>query len=175
MKNILKRYYSLDNETKEILPFLYMYDALLGILQEYEDVEIESLADEEILMQTAIKCWYSMDMDPLDIMNNLLSILECQDITIKDLADLEIDDLKEIFEYKEASNIIDVFEYNGYTCALLKNDDGFTLHFGNEEGYDKIVLDSLRQPLSEVIKDYIVDKCLYKGNINNAESNSQED
>ena len=114
MKNILTKYYNLDEETKELLPFLYMYDILLDISQDYENVKIENLADEEILMQTAIKCWYSMDMDPLDIINNLLSILNCQDITIKDFENLEIDELKEIFAYKEASDIIDGFEYKGY-------------------------------------------------------------
>lgn len=175
MKNVLKKYYSLDKETRELLPQLYMYDAFLDISKEHENVEIESLADEETLLQIGIKCWYSMEMDPLDIMENLLSILECPDMTIEDLEVLDIDALKEIFAYQEATNVIDVFEYNGYTCILLKNDDGFVVHFGNEEGYDRIDLDSLKYPISEVIKEYIVDKCLYKGNINNGESNSQED
>ena len=174
MKNVLKKYYSLDKETRELLPQLYMYDAFLDVSKEYANVEIESLADEETLLQIGMKCWYSMEMDPLDIMENLLSILECPDMTIEDLEVLDIDDLKELFTYQKATNVIDVFGYNGYTCALLKNDDGFTLHFGNEEGHDKINLDSLRQPLSEVIKEYIVNKCLYKGNINNDESYSQE-
>lgn len=174
MKNVLKKYYSLDNETRELLPQLYMYDAFLDVSKEHTNLEIESFADEETLLQIGMKCWYSMEMDPLNIMENLLSILECQDITIEDLEELDIDGLKEIFAYQKAINVIDVFGYDGYTCALLKNDDGFTLHFGNEEGHDKINLDSLRQPLSEVIKEYIVNKCLYKGNISNDESYSQE-
>lgn len=62
MKNIIKKYYQLDEETKELLPFLYMYNVLLDISQDHESVKIETLADEEILMQTAIKCWYSMDI-----------------------------------------------------------------------------------------------------------------
>lgn len=175
MKNILKKYYKLDEETKELLPFLYMYNVLLDISQDYENVKLENLADEEILMQTAIKCWYSMDMDPLDIMNNLFSILECQDITVEDLKDLEIDDLKEIFACKEKSNMINAFECEGYLCILYRNDEGFVLYINNGEEFDKLVFDSLKQPFKEVIKEYTIEKCLYKGNINNDESNTKKD
>lgn len=67
-----------------------MYNELLASIDDYENVEITSLADEELLMNTILKCWYSMSMDPMDIVNNLLSILNCQDISIKDLETLGI-------------------------------------------------------------------------------------
>lgn len=168
MKNILTKYYNLDEETKELLPFLYMYDILLDISQDYKNVKIENLADEEILMQTAIKCWYSMDMDPLDIINNLLSILNCQDITIKDFENLEIDELKEIFAYKEASDIIDVFEYKGYLCVLCKSNDKFLLIIDDGKETDTLVFDSLKEPLSLIIKSHIIEKSIYEGKIKDA-------
>lgn len=167
MKNILTKYYNLDDETKELLPFLYMYNVLLDISQEYENIKIESLADEEILMQTAIKCWYSMDMDPLDIMNTLLSILDCQDITIKDFENLEIDDLKEIFACKESSDIIDEFEYKGYYCVLCKNNDKFLLLLDDGKETDALVFNSMKKPLSPAINNHIIEKNIYEGNITN--------
>ena len=43
MKNILKKYYELDEESKEILAFLYMYQELLSTKDNYENVKIDRL------------------------------------------------------------------------------------------------------------------------------------
>ena len=46
MKNILKKYYELDEESKEILPFLYMYQELLATKDNYENIRIDDMYDE---------------------------------------------------------------------------------------------------------------------------------
>ncbi len=40
MKNILKKYYELDEETKEGLPFLYMYQKLISAIDDFPDIKI---------------------------------------------------------------------------------------------------------------------------------------
>lgn len=180
MKNLLTKYYNLDDETKEMLPFLYMYNELLASIDDYENVEITSLADEEILMNTIMKCWYSMNMDPLDIVHNLLSILDCQDVSIKDLETLEIDYLKELMGYEEIidteettettkttekSEIFDEFEYKGYYCVLCSCKDKFLLILNNGDNSDVLIFDSMKNALKPTIDRHIIDKYLYEGSI----------
>ena len=181
MKNLLTKYYNLDDETKEMLPFLYMYNELLASIDDYEDVEITSLADEEIIMNVIMKCWYSMNMDPLDIVHNLLSILDCQDISIKDLENQDIDSLKELMGYEEiieteetgettetteTSEIINDFKYKGYYCVLCSCRDKFLLILNNDDKSDVLIFDSMKNALSPIIDRHLIEKSLYEGSIN---------
>lgn len=59
MKNILKKYYELDEESKEILPFLYMYQELLSTKDDYENIKIViiGILTTIIMMATNTLCF----------------------------------------------------------------------------------------------------------------------
>lgn len=167
MKNILKKYYELDEESKEILPFLYMYQELLSTKDNYENVKIDNMYDEEILMQTIIKCWYSTNLDAISIVDKLLSILDCQDISINDLKDLDVDELQELMcddEDTEESDIISEFIYKGFYCVFCKNNEQYFLILDkgdNSSDTDVIVFNKLEDIFYPIINKHLLDKFLY--------------
>lgn len=164
MKNILKKYYELDDESKEILPFLYMYQELLSSKDDYDNIKIETMNDEDILMQTIIKCWYSTNLDAVNIVERLLSILNSQTITIKDLESMEIDELQEIMSDKndsEESSILTEFECGVYYCVLIKKHDQYLLVLNNDDDSDVITFNNLGDVFKPFINKYLLDKFLY--------------
>ena len=166
MKNILKKYYELDEESKEILAFLYMYQELLSTKDNYENVKIDSMYDEEILMQTIIKCWYSTNLDATNIVDKLLSILECQDISINDLKDLSIDELQELMcdnNNSNKSNIISEFIYKGFYCVFCKNNEQYILIIdkgNNSSDTDVIIFNKFEDVFYPIINKHLLDKYL---------------
>lgn len=164
MQNILKKYYELDEESKEILPFLYMYQELLSTKDDYENIKIDNMYDEEILMQTIMKCWYSTNLDATNIVDKLLSILNCQDITISDLKDLSIDELQELMcdeESTEESDIISEFTYRGFYCIFCKSDEKYLLILNKNEKTEVIVFNQFEDIFSAVVTNHVLDKYLY--------------
>lgn len=168
MQNILKKYYELDEESKEILPFLYMYQELLSTKDDYENIKIDNMYDEEILMQTIIKCWYYTNLDATNIVDKLLSILNCQDITISDLKDLNIDELQELVcdetlnetQAKE-SDIISEFICKGFYCIFCKSNEKYLLILTKDEKTEVIVFNQFEDIFSAVITNHILEKFLY--------------
>lgn len=168
MKNILKKYYELDEESKEILPFLYMYQELLATKDNYENIRIDDMYDEEVLMQTIIKCWYFTNLDATNIVDKLLSILNCQDITISDLEDLSIDELQELMcdeipteTQEKESNIISEFICKGFYCIFCKSNEKYLLILTKDEKTEVIFFNQFEDIFSAVITNHILDKFLY--------------
>lgn len=161
MKSILKKYYELDDESKEILPFLYMYEAYLSIKDDYENIEIESLADEELLMQIIIKCWYSTNLDPSNIIETIFEILNCRDITLKDLDELSIEELLELISTDNTNNdskILSEFNYKSYYCVFCKNNEKYLLIITKDEDSEVIQFDKIEDVCIPAIRKYLQDK-----------------
>lgn len=164
MRNLLEKYYKLDDESKEMLPFLYMYEAYLSIKDDYENVKIESLADEELLMQIIIKCWYSTNLDISNIVEKIFEILNCQDITLKDLENLDVDELLELLtdeSPKEESQILAEFTYRGFYCVFCKCDEQYLLIITKGEESDVIQFNNLENVFIPIINRHLHDKFYY--------------
>ena len=164
MKKLIKEYYELDDEVKNDLELLYTYQTLISLLEEY-DVKIKTIGEMEKLMHIIQKCIVVTDFSLDFIITNILEVLEAQDTTIKDLYELEIDDLLEILfpQDEEADNdencqdeeipndednkqeILAEFTFEDYYCIFCQNKDKFLLIItkGNYSGV--IVLDSINE------------------------------
>ncbi len=169
MKNLLKIYYELDEETKQMLPFLYMYNELLSSLEEHSKANIKSTRDKDILLQTIIKGWYSSNLEPTDITEKLLNNLEEQNITIDGLENIDITDLDKIIQNEETTEdeeltedgeIIDDFEYNGYYCIFCKVQDKFLLILNKDNHSDVLIFDSLTDAFYKTINEHLLNKML---------------
>lgn len=169
MKDLLKKYFELDEESREILPFLYMYDVLLTEKEEYENINIEGLADEELLMQIIVKCWFYTNLDPCEIVDKMFEILDCQDISIKDLEKLSIDELLELIidePTTKDSQILSEFAYRGFYCVFCKQNGQYMLIITKGEESDVIQFSKLEDVFIPAINKYIHDKFLYGKTIN---------
>lgn len=178
MKTLLKQYYKLDEETKEMLPFLYMYQELLDLSKNYENVEINNMYDEEILMQTIIKCWYSTNLDANEIINRLLEILNCQDISIKDFEKLDTEDLIELISNEETtkkeSKIIGEFFYKGYYCIFCKSEGRYLLILNSNEEADVLIFNTVADIFPMIINRHILNKNINGNNINDYKNLSKD-
>ena len=164
MKNLIKKYYEMDDEVKDDLELLYTYQVLISLLDEYENVKVNTIGDLEKLMSIIQKCMITTDFSADCIVTNLLEVLEVQDISIKDLYDLEIDDLLEVLftdgnddNDKDCQNknlpddennkqeVLSEFTYGDYYCIFCQNRDKYLLIINKGENSDAIVINSINE------------------------------
>lgn len=164
MKNVFKKYYKLDDETKEMLEALYMLNELECSIGDYENVEIDTLRDEEILLAIAMNCTYLTDLGPNEIIKRLLEILNCKDITINDLDELESNELielmqnvdDEINENEDNLKIIAEFIYRGLFCVLLKDNEKYILTYEKDDDVRVLIFNNIEELLSIIIQRDII-------------------
>jgi len=163
MKNIMKIYYGLNDNTKEILGHLYMLHELESSLGDYEDINM-TLGDEEKLLDIAMNCTYLTNLAPDEIIKRLLQILNCRDITVNDLNELESDELielmqnvdDEINENEDNLKIIAEFIYRGLFCVLLKDNEKYILTYEKDNDARVLIFNNIEQLLSIVIQRDII-------------------
>lgn len=170
MKNLLKKYNEMDNEIKEDLELLYIYHLFLSISKEYDDINLDEMNDQEKLVQMVLRCSYSTNLSIEDIITNILEVLNCQDITIEDLNNLEINELldilfnvdsEEISNENEGDEIITEFTNRGYYCVFFKNKEQYFLLLIQDSHVDILVFDNIEEILSNSVEQFLLEKKLY--------------
>ena len=101
MKQVIMKYYNLDEETKELLPFLNVYHEMMVQADNYENQILENLNDEEIVMNTAIFCAMNTILDISEIIKRLFDVLNGQDIFTSDIDELSKEELFELLDISE--------------------------------------------------------------------------
>ena len=155
MKNIIKKYYEMDDETKEMLEALYMFHELESTMEDYENVNM-SLGDEETLLEIAMCCTYLTNFGPDEIIKRLLQILDCRDITVNDIRELESDELTElmqnldddIIEDENDLEIVKQFVYDDLFCLLLKDNYKYILVCEKNNNAKVVIFNDIEQLLS---------------------------
>jgi len=155
MKNIIKKYYEMDNETKEMLEAFYMFHELESTMEDYENVNLK-LGDEETLLEMAMLCTYLTNLGPDEIIKRLLQILDCRDITVNDLIELESDELIElmqnvdddIIEDEDDLEIVKQFIYSDLFCLLLKDNYKYILICEKNNNAKVVIFNDIEQLLS---------------------------
>lgn len=164
MKEIIKKYYKLDDETKEMLEALYMLNELECTMGDYENVKIDTLGDEEIILSIAMNCTYLTNLGPNEIIKRLLEILNCRDITINDLNELDSDELielmqnvdDEINENLDNLKIVAEFIYRGLFCVLLKDNEKYILTYEKDDDARVLIFNTIEELLAIIIQRDIV-------------------
>lgn len=155
MRNIIKKYYKLDDETKDMLEALYMFNELETTAEDFEDVGIYNIRDKEIFLDIAMNCTYLTNLGPDKIVKRLLEILSCRDITLDNINELDTDELIELMEIededdtiKEDLEIVNQFIYNGFFCLLLKDNNKYILITEKNNNSKVITFNNIEQLLS---------------------------
>lgn len=153
MRNIIKKYYKLDEETKEMLEALYMFNELETTAEDFEDVGIYNIRDKEIFLDIAMNCTYLTDLGPDKIVRRLLEILSCRDITLEDINELDTDELIELMQneddtMEEDLEIVKQFIYDGLFCLLLKDNNKYILISEKNNNAKVITFNNIEQLLS---------------------------
>ena len=103
-KDVLIKYYTLDEETRNMLPLIYIYNELTKQVEAFENVKFESLCQEEIFMNLVLFCTTKTTLDISEIIHRMLEVIDGPDISIYDLANLSNEELLEILD-------LDSYEY----------------------------------------------------------------
>lgn len=166
MKSVFKKYYEMPDSTKEMLAELYMINELENLIPEYKDISILSIKDEEIIVKVAIECWYYSNIDGGEIIRRILDILNCRDITIDDLAqidteyliDLITDDETDFKEQPIKNIILSEFIYKNYKCAFFRDNTRLILTFEKNNHVEVCIFNTFEEILCFVIDNKIDSK-----------------
>ena len=163
MRNILKRYYELDEETKEILPFLYVYQELLLSVDNYENVNIKDINDEEVLLEKMIQCWYLTDLDIIDIVDRILNLLNNQVISISNLKNFNQNELQRLIYDEELndSKVITKFRYKFFDCVFCKNKGKYLLIIDDGKSSNALEFNEIKDVFVPLIREHLVNQFLY--------------
>lgn len=164
MKEIIKKYYKLDNKTKEMLEALYMLNELECSICDYENVDISTLGDEETFLEIAMTCTYLTNLGPNEIIKRLLEILNCKDITLDDLDELDSNELVELMknvddeidQNQNDAKIIAEFIYKGLFCVLFKDNEKYILTYEKDDDARVLIFENIEQLLAIIIQRDIV-------------------
>ena len=163
LKPIIKKYYELDDENKDLLYPMYLFHELENQLNEAETIDIYTIADEEKILNIAIDCSYITDLDGQEIIRRLLEILKCRDIEIDDILELTSEELKElILDINDKSNcnndaiqVIKKFIYKDSFCVFYKYENRYFLAFDEGEDVNVIIFNNIEEILGNLIDSYL--------------------
>ena len=110
MNDLIIKYYGINKKTREEMDLIYAYHVLTDKLKnKYERMSIP-IVELEDLMQIIQRCTeltdYSMDC----IVDNILEVINCKDISITELKGLTDDELLEVLFYEYEEQEEDEFE-----------------------------------------------------------------
>lgn len=141
MINIFEKYNKLTEEQKKDLEDLYIIHQLLQQIGNHKELNLTML-EEKILYKKAKECLTSSNINCKEIITRLLEMLNCVDITICDIDDLEVVELIELLSKEDSDfkgiepekDVIFAFTTNKFYCLLLKFGEQYMLVCEKDNG-----------------------------------------
>lgn len=141
MINIFKKYNNLTDEQKNDLEDLYIIHQLYKKLEEYKDLGLTN-TDKEIVFNKVKECLKLSNINIMEIITRLFEMLECIDITIYNINDLETDEIIELLSETEKDfktkvkkkDILFAINTNRFYCFLIRYDTQYMLVCEKEDG-----------------------------------------
>lgn len=157
MKNLLRKYFEMSEKEKEGIEYIYIFNELLSIIGEKEFLKIKNQGDFDMLMMIIERCMLHTDICVDAIITNIFEVLNCSDMSINDIYELEKDEMLEIL-FTEDNYEIDLedeqivcdkgieylgnFEYLGMSGLIIKANEKFVIIFIKNDNYKVLVLDN---------------------------------
>lgn len=141
MKKIFEIYNKLTDEEKNNLEDLYIIHELYKQIKDKKGLNLNEL-EQKILYENIKKCFEVSNISCKEIISRLVEMLNCVDITICDVNDLEIDELVELLskersDFKDMAHKKDILfaiTTNKFYCLLLKYDSQYMLICEKDNG-----------------------------------------
>lgn len=161
MENLFKKYYEMDDNEKEDLEKLKIIHELEKQLFNYEDLELD-MTDEEVLFEAIRDVLPYSNIKDTEIISRLLEMLNCRDITVDDIVELDTKQLTQLItndenDFKEIEyKIITEFQYGNYYCVFVKQGEKFILVYDKDDNSHVDMFNSLEEILCYVIKNKLL-------------------
>ncbi len=158
MKNLLKKYYEMNDKDKLKIKDLYILHELETQLLNYRELELD-ISDEEIIFETIKDILQDSNVKVSEIISRLLKLLKCGDITIDDIGENDIEELIELItkNQKELTNddsiIIKEFVYKDFYCVFFKKGEKYILVYDKDSISHVNIFNNFEEILVYVIKN----------------------
>jgi len=160
MRDLLKKYYEMEESTKENLGTLYIIHEFESLLNEFENLSITRLEDTETIIKTTVECWDYSNIDGGEIMYRLLHLLNEDEITVAELKDMDIENVMGLItfsndDFKEIPNkskIYEEFYCENWECTFLNDKDRLILIYEKENHVEVLVFNSFIDMLCHLVK-----------------------
>lgn len=141
MKNIFEKYNRLTDEEKEDIEDLYIVHQLYKQTKKFnnEDLTVEEF---RTLFKRVKECFNASNIDVKEIIKRIYEILKCVDKTIRDIDDLEIEELIDLISNKDSDfkglepkkDILFAITTARFYCLLLKYEGQYMLVCEKNDG-----------------------------------------
>lgn len=166
MKELLKKYYKMNNEEKEELESLFILHKLQKALENNKGIEL-TISEEEIIFETIKDCMKFSNISCEEIITRLLKILECTHINLYRIEELGRNELIELLEksgkdFKTNNlelDIVTAFLFSNFYCVLMKEKDKYVLIYEKDDGTQYVdKFKDLHDLLSCIVKCKLIEK-----------------
>lgn len=129
MKNLIKKYFEMDDNERENIERLYIIDTIENELIDIHDELDISDEDEEILIKLVEDLLTFANISLYDLVDRILTLVEAPDMSAKDINILGTDELIELLSENENdfnnpcsdSELLKEFDYKNSKCSFSKN------------------------------------------------------
>lgn len=163
MRNMLKKYYKMNNDERSELKDLLLIHEIENKLEEYEDLEL-SIADEETIFEKVKTVSEISNIKDTEIITKILDILVCRDITIQDIIDITDNELIELITNNandlknEQYKILREFVYNGFYCVLVRDNEKYILIYDKNDISHVEIFETFEDMLCTIIDNKLSSK-----------------
>lgn len=141
MTNIFERYNMLTKEEKNELEDLYIIHLLFKNIKKYTNIKLTK-SEMKILYRKVKECVEISNLNIKEVITRLLDMLNCADITIYNMNNLEIDEMIELLSEKDSDfknikakkDIIFAITTNRFYCFLIRYEEQYIIVCEKNDG-----------------------------------------
>ena len=152
MKNLIEKYYKMNNDEKEDLEILYIIDVIECQSSYYSELDI-SFEDIEILVEIIENLLALMDKSIYELVGEIFELLDRLNISIKQLEKLDINLLVQLLsDNKSNKDFTKKFTFENFKCYFFKNDDLYIIVCVKSDHTHIILYESFEDIIADTIK-----------------------
>ncbi len=161
MRNLLKKYYKMNEETKMLLEDLYLIHAIENMIKENEKFNL-NIAEEEVIFESIKNISKSSNIKVEELVRRIFEILQGADMTIEDIVELDDEEITKLIADDEENfkdekyEILKEFVYGGFYCVFIREGTRYILIFDKNDNSHVEIFENIEELLCYVIKNKLL-------------------
>ncbi|MBP3801623.1 MAG: hypothetical protein J6I85_06360 [Clostridia bacterium] len=161
MRNTLKKYYKMNDESKMLLEDLYLIHIIENKIKENENLNL-NIAEEEVIFESVKNISKASNIKVEELVRRIFEILQGADMTIEDIVELDEEKISDLItedeeDYKsEKYEILKEFIYGGFYCVFIREGTRYILIFDKNDNSHVEIFENIEELLCYVIKNKLL-------------------
>lgn len=160
MKNLMKKYFEMDDSERENIERLYIIDTIENELIDIHDELELSVEDEEIVIKLVEDLLAFANISLYDLVDRILNVLEAPDMEARELDIMGTTELIELLTEEENDfnapehemELLDEFEHKGSNCTFSRGNGFYIIICDKDEDAHVMVYKNFDDILRDVIE-----------------------